>query len=596
MRGKQLGDVMGFSIGQPVEVRMDDEGFEGAWYSAKIVQLSLESPASRLKSKLFVMYDNLSTEADGKGVKKPLTEHVHVSNIRPIPPKEEDPTFGINEVVDVYYNDGWWKGDIIEVLEDSVYVAYFSIRGEKLEVERRNLRVHLEWIDGRWVLPEELQKQKEQQTVVSYLNVIKPPNYEEFKQVTPISEKKGKFSKEKFKNPNPFFNGIEFLGLKKCQVGKVSHIPCEKHLKLSIEQKELLDDRTTQKNITSTMNPSAKKTIRKPTNKRMGDQISTLSSKRGRTESPTASMKSPTEGQKSNNATDEQPPRQKDDNCTPSLQVSPSQEFSCTTNKAKASEDGLSEEPETSFDNFSFLNVVPVDCIPERETSERNEVHVKSATADLPLLEFQLESENLPFVRKSSMWEIVQDFDVFQQMPQKPHFRPLEMFHEQHREGHAIGLMITFSTVVETTFNSRLDTPMSVFEGSLKVLADLELHGFEVQKVRTRIEELLKRKDSRVLLEKESKTVKGEIFEVNVEVGKYEVEINEVSKSIREATKLIRELEENVAKLMGNHESLMMKMLSGGSHITNLQKEVDLLQENIRKIENEFYEVAASSW
>ncbi|OEL19247.1 hypothetical protein BAE44_0019734 [Dichanthelium oligosanthes] len=54
--------------------------------------------------------------------------------------------------------------------------------------------------------------------------------------------------------------------------------------------------------------------------------------------------------------------------------------------------------------------------------------------------------------------------DVFKKVPQKPHFRPLQVFSPPLREGMAIGLMATFARSVENIRKISLADSMDSFE------------------------------------------------------------------------------------------------------------------------------------
>ncbi|XVF22044.1 hypothetical protein REPUB_Repub12eG0140400 [Reevesia pubescens] len=145
-----------FTKGTPVEVSSDEEGFRGAWYLATI----LESPPksiSKKRRKALVEYKTLLDE-DGKS---PLTENVEPSFIRPLPPNDKEDVksggFDVNSVVDARYRDGWWTGVVRKVLEKSKYRVYFDNPPDVFEFDRKDLRVHWDWIDGKWVRPEKQQ-------------------------------------------------------------------------------------------------------------------------------------------------------------------------------------------------------------------------------------------------------------------------------------------------------------------------------------------------------------------------------------------------------------------------------------------------------
>ena len=138
--------------GTPVEVSSDEEGFRGAWYLATILE-SLPRSTSKKRKKALVQYRTLLAE-DGSSV---LTEYVDPAFIRPLPPNEEvdvQSGFEVNDVVDARYRDGWWTGVVRKVLEKSKYRVYFDNPPDVIEFDRKDLRVHWNRIDGKWVRPE----------------------------------------------------------------------------------------------------------------------------------------------------------------------------------------------------------------------------------------------------------------------------------------------------------------------------------------------------------------------------------------------------------------------------------------------------------
>ncbi|XP_010553711.1 PREDICTED: DUF724 domain-containing protein 3-like isoform X2 [Tarenaya hassleriana] len=132
-----------FSIGSVVEVSSEEEGFEDSWFVAKVIE-------ARGKRKYLVEYEKLKGE-DGK---ESLREEVDVLHMRPRPPE----TFMVegfvkHEKVDALYNDGWWVGEISKVLANSKYVVHFKNTQEFLKFDHSQLRLHQEWINGKWLTP-----------------------------------------------------------------------------------------------------------------------------------------------------------------------------------------------------------------------------------------------------------------------------------------------------------------------------------------------------------------------------------------------------------------------------------------------------------
>ncbi|KAL1359009.1 hypothetical protein AAHE18_04G074900 [Arachis hypogaea] len=126
--------------GAKVEVRSDEEGYQGAWYTAIIVN-SLQN------GKYVVEYLTLKTN----DLTEQLREEADASDIRPVPPDiQHRHRYVLREWVDAWYNDGWWKGQVCG-FACFRYSVYFWPTKEQLEFEHCHLRPHQEWIDGRWV-------------------------------------------------------------------------------------------------------------------------------------------------------------------------------------------------------------------------------------------------------------------------------------------------------------------------------------------------------------------------------------------------------------------------------------------------------------
>lgn len=131
-----------FSVGTLVEVSSDEEGFVGAWFAATVVE-------PKGKDKFIVQYQSLRTDDDSDFLK----EEIDILHIRPHPPVHVCHHFGLLHEVDAFYNDGWWVGVISKVLSNSRYVVYFRNSNEELEFPHSELRLHQDWINGKWVIP-----------------------------------------------------------------------------------------------------------------------------------------------------------------------------------------------------------------------------------------------------------------------------------------------------------------------------------------------------------------------------------------------------------------------------------------------------------
>ncbi|KAF8042509.1 hypothetical protein BT93_A0980 [Corymbia citriodora subsp. variegata] len=141
MKGAKKMKTNEFTKGTPVEVSSDEDGYRGAWFAAVIVE-------EVSKGKYLVEFKNFRTE-DGAEFLKEEADALH---IRPCPPEiVVADNFDLFDEVDALYNDSWWVGVISKVLSKSRYTVYFRDTKEELEFQHSNLRIHQEWIGGRWM-------------------------------------------------------------------------------------------------------------------------------------------------------------------------------------------------------------------------------------------------------------------------------------------------------------------------------------------------------------------------------------------------------------------------------------------------------------
>ncbi|XP_030482161.2 DUF724 domain-containing protein 3 isoform X1 [Cannabis sativa] len=143
-----------FSEGTEVEVSSDEEGFRGAWFKAFVVENLGSSAAPKKRRKVLVEYWSLVTE-DGF---QPLREHVDLYHLRPLPPDAGSQDFEVGDVVDADYRDGWWTGVVKKVLGFDRYRVFFENPPDLIEFERKHMRFHQDWVNGKWVRPKKEQK------------------------------------------------------------------------------------------------------------------------------------------------------------------------------------------------------------------------------------------------------------------------------------------------------------------------------------------------------------------------------------------------------------------------------------------------------
>ncbi|KAL0412889.1 UNVERIFIED_CONTAM: protein AGENET DOMAIN (AGD)-CONTAINING P1 [Sesamum radiatum] len=137
-----------FKKGAEVEISSDEEGFRGSWYAGTVVR-----PPGNVKrgsAKVLVEYKTLTEDEKGT---RPLREELQLVQLRPPPPREKRRSFKFSEEVDAYYSDGWWEGIITEVAGEDKYLVFFRGTREQIAFKASELRLHREWVHGKWVPP-----------------------------------------------------------------------------------------------------------------------------------------------------------------------------------------------------------------------------------------------------------------------------------------------------------------------------------------------------------------------------------------------------------------------------------------------------------
>ncbi|CAN8295333.1 unnamed protein product [Cochlearia groenlandica] len=134
--------------GQNVEVCSNEDGLSGSYFEAEIL-----SKETQDGSHYRVQYKTLVTEGDNP---QPLIEIVSADELRPRPPKLSTPTsFSRNEKVDVFANDGWWEGHVIDQ-RGNLFHIHFPATNEDCEYSLAYIRRHHDFdsVNRQWVSSE----------------------------------------------------------------------------------------------------------------------------------------------------------------------------------------------------------------------------------------------------------------------------------------------------------------------------------------------------------------------------------------------------------------------------------------------------------
>ncbi|XP_057452329.1 protein AGENET DOMAIN (AGD)-CONTAINING P1-like [Lotus japonicus] len=133
-----------YNIGDQVEVIGHEDGFFDSYFEATVVSL-LDG------GRYWVEYETL-VEDDETGI--PLKEAILPTNLRPAPPRVNvRGEYKLDQMVNVFYNDGWWYGRVngkILGYHAKGYTVHFSTYNETLPFHCSCMRVHHDFIDGEW--------------------------------------------------------------------------------------------------------------------------------------------------------------------------------------------------------------------------------------------------------------------------------------------------------------------------------------------------------------------------------------------------------------------------------------------------------------
>jgi len=199
------------------------------------------------------------------------------------------------------------------------------------------------------------------------------------------------------------------------------------------------------------------------------------------------------------------------------------------------------------------------------------------------------EQSPLPFEKHSSMWEPIESMKVFYAMPQRPHFRPLEQYCKSFREGIAIGLMLTFSNVANSVGKLEIADPRHKFDGVLKSLLQLEVHGFDVQRVRARLVELLRMKDNQDRLADERAALKRLIVKEERVKELLNLEIESTEKTSKGS-------DQSISHLYQGKSDTFKRKRESDSKLDRLEMDSRRIEDALLSARHDFEAISSSTW
>lgn len=112
----------------------------GIWFPGKVVDLNL----CEGEEKMTVEY---TTDE--------IKSNIKANKIRPAAQTTDQKSFQMMDYVDVYYNNGWSKGQVKMVLGDNTYSVCLGNSMEVMQFKPSEMRIHREWEDGVWTMADE---------------------------------------------------------------------------------------------------------------------------------------------------------------------------------------------------------------------------------------------------------------------------------------------------------------------------------------------------------------------------------------------------------------------------------------------------------
>ncbi|PON49925.1 Agenet domain containing protein [Trema orientale] len=179
----------------------------------------------------------------------------------------------------------------------------------------------------------------------------------------------------------------------------------------------------------------------------------------------------------------------------------------------------------------------------------------------------QEDTQNLPFVKSSPLWQLIESIELFKKLPQKPHFRPLVKCKEIKREASAIKNMIDFAYLIDKTSKLQEDDSREYFGSIMEELAKLEELGFNVKVVHGHLNKRLEMKVKFEELQDQLKGIEIQIMEHSDKKTKIDGEVVEIDKEIK--------------RLVEKRATLMFESTCEGSKVSNLLAEAAVINEAI---------------
>ncbi|XP_033508400.1 DUF724 domain-containing protein 7-like isoform X3 [Nicotiana tomentosiformis] len=553
-----------FSIGSEVEVSTEEKGYSGAWYEATIIAPPKSTtPASnnsdssnKSKRKIWgywVEYKHLLDDKDGS------------THLR------------------------WWTGVVVRVVGTGPgsigckFRVAFKDPDEELEFSQRDLRFHLDWVDGNWKraitshlntalqdgsataakdqtnkgtsdakknleisesrsdVVQPMKKLKTKKNVVEALeNQHFPGPLVSWKVLTRRARKVGSVNNQ---SSHAMEENVD------CSPAGITHstdIDCSKQGDVEkVVDRELNEEDigTVDVGILAAKNPGVHSL------KRTGDKDGELSDPKVQTveESSKESTKNLS-----------------DHGSLTVLQGVETQVPGSTLHDTVNEQNAINQIKLTSTDEISIsagaspTSVQPCTGTSSRHSNEWPDAALSSITTPEPSLA-------LPFQKNSTVWRSLESMEIFAKIPQNPHFSPLAEHEEEKREELALQKMLKYAFLgdkISKLTIADLKNSM-VINDILTSLEDLEECGFDVMQIKCPLDDLLLNSERQIQFKNKLDEIKGrtrdcilERAEAEKEISKIAMKVNELEKELMFAKNTIETKDQEIIVLRSKETAI----------------------------------------
>ncbi|XP_010512617.1 PREDICTED: DUF724 domain-containing protein 7-like [Camelina sativa] len=575
-----------FSAGKSVEVRTKVAHLGDVWAPAVAIK---ENDDGKLLVKLKALSDE---KVDCDKISFPYIK------IRPSPPPCGLRDYKLMENVDALVESGWCPGVVTRVLSGKSYAVFLGPNKESKEFSPLQLRPSIEWKDGVWHEEEKVSDSEksshavEEETAAStrIRVTVRTPLREKTALATGIKLTATRSSNAAMQNPPPVStNGGDVEEAGKVSV-TVTEVPHSETVALPRELGSNLADVVMNENTPVTSQPEKPATKEFYSSVVLGIAAATLTKPAVKTQGKTSPRKK-LQAMKNQNSTNdsvgEKAPeetknresvnKRKRGQPRKFISTEPKQKTGVAGNGSKAAAIELSDMTDDNRPLASWIHGgnsssgQSVSPTPDPGLNSIVEKHV-------PVMETPPASEStmvLPFVKKSPLWKVLESMEVFEAVPQRPHFSPLLESEEEFREGDAIGTMVKFTALLEKVKNLQVDDPISSIKRIDECFLKLEKHGFDVTTPRSRISKLVSIKESQTSALEELKAVEEKITENDNKRRKCEQDIVELQR---------QEVLMKEAKVALDKEIALM------------QSHAEVLDQQVQNVDQEFWAIVTAPW